>query len=290
VFSALIEGVLDVRNCLQADLHKLEETLGYLLQQSEVLDIFSPFAMKKGKRLRSLLYFKNWGAASKIGDELKYKTIALIELMHLASIIHDDVVDRNSTRRGAFSFLQAYGQKKSVLCGDFLFVNAINTFLRLHADNEFVRRIFLRECAATAYGAVLEQQLDIHSSISSYIRVASLKTASLFKLVCFLGAFLSTGNFQAAKKAARWGTCFGIIFQVQNDLDSYKADKFEEAEDFVQKNITFPILLLRDKFGYDTLKFSELTQEEYSKIKSNIENENFKITAQQCLKKYIDEL
>ncbi|MBQ7524114.1 MAG: polyprenyl synthetase family protein [Alphaproteobacteria bacterium] len=290
MFSTLIGNVSDLGDRFHDDLCKLEATLENLLGQSEFFNIFSPFALNRGKRLRSLLYFKNWHAASKIGDKLKYKTIALIELLHLASIIHDDVVDGSGTRRGMTSFPKVHGQKKSVLCGDFLFVNAINAFLELHSDNEFVKRLFLRECAATAYGAVLEQQLDTHSSIFDCVRVAALKTASLFKMVCFLGTFLSTGDFQTAKKAARWGICFGIIFQVQNDLDSYKPENFENSEDFLQKNITFPILLLRDKFGYDIANFSALTQDEYMRIKEVIKTRNFENTAREILKKYLNEI
>ena len=288
MFSHLINDILIKRGDFKEDLEKLEEKIKEFISENNEFAILAPFTLNRGKRIRSILYFLNWNNSSSIMKNKDYKTIALIELMHFASIIHDDVVDNNNNRRNSTSFMKKYGKKKSILFGDFILIKTVNEFIKLHSKNEFVKTLFLRECSATAYGAVLEQGLMGNSSFQAYLRVISLKTSPFFKLVCFLGKFLSTNDFKSAKKAALWGICFGILFQAQNDFDGYNFKNFQESEDFMEKNITFPIIILRDEFGYDISKFYESNQKNYTEIKSIINSNEFKMVSKKYFSKFLN--
>ncbi|MDR0942195.1 MAG: polyprenyl synthetase family protein [Holosporales bacterium] len=286
MFSEIIDAILEKKRLFDYDLKTLEMHIANFISNDN-LKTTAPFILKKGKRLRATLYFNFWRGNNKISDEIKYKTIALIEIIHFASMLHDDVVDNNFMRREEASFMKKYGGKISIILGDFIIILAIKEFRKLHNDNPIVRNLFLRECSATAYGAFLEQQLNINSTFAQYVRSASLKTGSLFKLPCFLANYLSTGNFPSAKKIAIWGLCIGIIFQAQNDFNCYKFTRFEDSEDYVQKNITLPIIILRDYFDFDLKKFELQNQSNYDEIKDLIFSKKFKRIVESLLNKYL---
>ena len=285
MFSKLINDVLSKRENFKAELLKLEETIDSFITGNEQFHILEPFVLNKGKRIRSILYFMNW--AQEKSSNVKYKTIALIEMIHFASIMHDDVIDNNFFRRNTASFMQKYGMGKSVILGDFLLVKAIDELLKLYSGNEMAKNFCLHECSATAYGAVLERGLCENSSFDECLRVTSLKTAPLFKLACFLGKFLSTGDFESAKHSAVFGLCFGTLFQIQNDLDSYGSEYFENSEDFTQKNITLPLIILRDHFEFDISKFYASNQNGYDEIRKLLHTERFQAITYQLLSKFI---
>ena len=285
MFSELIGNILSKREEYSKDLKALEENLLDFLKTDNQFSILRPFVINKGKRIRSILYFLNWKSNALIN---KHKTIALIEMIHFASILHDDVVDENISRRSGFSFVKEYGKKKSILFGDFLLVKAIDELLRIHSQNEIVKNFCLRECSATAYGAVIEHLLNEKSSFQECLRVASLKTGSLFKLSCFLGRYLSTEDFETSKKTAICGLCFGTLFQFQNDIDSYKFESFKDSEDYMQKNITLPLIILRDNFKFDISKFHNSNQENYDEIRKLILSSEFSDVSKKLLSKLID--
>ncbi|MDR1488423.1 MAG: polyprenyl synthetase family protein [Holosporales bacterium] len=241
-----------------------------------------------GKRIRSVLFYS---FANKTND-LIHKTTAIIESIHNASIIHDDVIDNNNMRRSDSSYYKLFGAKRSILDGDFLLVKSIKKIFEIYKD-DYIKRLFLRECEATAYGAIMEQTLNKSNYVNfnQYVRMASLKTGSLFKLSCFLGEFLSrpesSNSFKKAKEAAIFGICFGIIYQIQNDLNSYVHEKFENSEDYVQKNITFPIIV--GNLDIKSFKNSS-NQKEYELIKNMIDSKEFYKKSLELTKKYTEKI
>ena len=281
MFSELINRVISKGN--SEDLAKLENSISDFLESNHYFSVIEPFILGKGKRIRSILYFLNWNSDN--SSLKKYKTAAMIEMIHFASILHDDVIDNNFSRRNGNSFLKEQGKRNSILFGDLLLVKAINELLKIHSDESLVKNFCMRECSAMAYGAVSERMLSDKSSLDDCLKVASLKTGALFKLSCFLGEYLSSGDFDKAKSAAIFGLCFGTIFQIQNDFDSYKSPIFSESEDFVQKNITSPILILRDFFDFDLERFFNSNQENYESIKQIIHSARFRNVTSGILKK-----
>lgn len=286
MFSDIINKVLSRQVDYSEELRVLEYYIKWLLELNARLSHLAPFAHHKGKRIRSILYFTNWEKFSSVSRETKYKTIALIELIHFASLLHDDVIDNNMTRRNASSFVQKYGHKSSIVFGDVLFVKVIDEFLKLHDNNNLVKNFCLKACASTAYGALLERHLTIDSSFQECLKMSALKTSSLFELSCFLGAYLSSNDFQKAKASAIAGLCFGILFQFHNDIKDYSAPSFEKSEDFMQKNITMPLLLLRDFFQFDLSKFNSTNQPTYDEIKKLMHTPEFQVYAFDVLSKY----
>ena len=291
LFSDVINKVLGKQVEFPEELEILESYIKRFIEINTPLSQLSPFELHRGKRIRSILYFLNWARASSvspeiISPEIKYKTIALIELIHFASILHDDVIDNNMTRRNASSFVKKYGHKNSIVFGDVLFVKVIDEFLKLHNRNDLAKNFCLKACTSTAYGALLERQLTIYSSFQECLKSSILKTSSLFELSCFLGKYLSSNNFQQAKTAAIDGLCFGILFQFNNDINDYSAPNFEKSEDFMQKNITMPLLLVRDFFNFDLSKFYSTDQQTYDEIKNLMHTPDFQAYARNLLAKY----
>lgn len=289
MFKKLIEDTaLSQRYKYIDKLTRVEEWISLLSD-----NLASEFIFHKGKRIRSILFFMSSEPNDKnlSVDTLFYKTIALIELIHAASLLHDDVIDCNTSRRKQDSFFKRFGSKMSVLTGDYLLIKAIKKFNQLYENNSYARRVFMRECDATAYGVIYEQNLNALTQcpkVEEYIRMASLKTSPFFKAACFFGSYLSQQNFEVAKKKALYGVCFGVIYQVQNDLDSYSCEDYQKSEDYVQKNITFPIVVMCNYLSYDINEFKNITTEDgYNFIKETINSESFKILTMKILERYI---
>lgn len=273
MFLNIINDIINLTPKYTNDLKELNNYQRRFIDKSECIDLISPFVINKGKRLRSIIYFDNWDNNSKVSNDTKYQTMALIELMHFASIVHDDVVDNNNIRRNNDSFMKKYGRKSSILYGDYVLIKAINEFLKLHQNNDFIKNIFLKEVENTARGAILEQQLTIGSSFEDYLNVIHLKTASFFGLSAFLGKFLSTQDHEAAQESYNYGIQFGVIYQAQNDIDCYKYDDYLYSEDFVQNNITLPIVALSKTERKPQL--FEQNQTRYNHIKNFIKSKSF---------------
>jgi geranylgeranyl pyrophosphate synthase len=242
-------------------------------------------SLECGKRIRSILFYM---FAPHDPTDMQHETISIVEMIHNASVIHDDVIDQNNIRRGGNSCRKVLDNKMSILMGDKVVIESIKRFIVLHNNDIFIQRYFLRECQSTVHGALLEQNLNKKNGptrVEEYFRMASLKTGSLFKLSCLLGAYMSRVDHI---RPATFGLCFGILFQIQNDLNSYVFDYFYESEDYVQKNISFPIIILVNYFAYDITTFkNRITQQHYEAIKRTIETEQFRIVIQNILQKYL---
>ena len=145
---------------------------------------------------------------------------------------------------------------------------------------------FIKSSTDTAYGAYLEIN---NNYLEKYIKIARLKTGSLFKFSGISGCILSNASFNTVKQAANFGTLFGIIYQIQNDLDDYKYNNYNESEDYMQSNITFPIIILQKINKIDSL-FNNKNQINFDKIKQLINTTEFKYMFFQVVNKYVDKI
>ncbi|MDR2458536.1 MAG: polyprenyl synthetase family protein [Holosporales bacterium] len=287
MFTEIIDQLLLRRTFFKAELEVIDRYIATLIGQHDELQCLKERAAWKGKRIRSILYMSLWNKSCSVGKELKFKTIAILEVIHFASLLHDDVIDCHLTRRGEVSFAGDYGNRASILIGDFVIIRMVAEFMRLHHGSDITKNLFLRECSSTAYGAILEQRLHVGLPLSEYVRCASLKTGPLFKLVCFLGSYLSSGDFSLARKMAIMGLCVGIIFQLQNDIDGYNSTEFEESEDYVMERITFPIIIVRNFLGVDVQKLFVQRQSNYEMIRSIIFSAEFRDITERVMGKYL---
>ncbi|MDR0640499.1 MAG: polyprenyl synthetase family protein [Holosporales bacterium] len=276
------------------ELKLIDETLHSLLRT----DFFGEYYHQMlsfvlgGKRLRSILFLiiakrfcEDGGLRPELSEKQRW-TIGLIEAVHLASLIHDDIIDDNSSRRCIDACHELLGRKFSVLLGDYIFAHASKKFLRLHHEDQFIQNMFLRECSSTVLGAVLEQKLTMESSVKDCLRVTCLKTSPFFKLSCFMGAYSSSSNFQLSIKAATFGTCFGMIYQIQNDLNCYKFNDYSESEDYMQRNVTLPILLLYHSLGFNAFNIETTSQMHYETIQEKLNAIEFKSALNNLVGKY----
>ncbi len=198
-----------------------------------------------GKRLRPLLTLASARMCGYSGAR-HVELAACVEFIHTATLLHDDVVDESVLRRGLSSANSVFGNKASVLVGDFLFARA---FQLMVADGSLdVLQILSKAAATIAEGEVhqLVIQNDLSTSEEQYLEVIRGKTAALFAAACEVGAVL--GERPAAERAAlaSYGDHLGIAFQLVDDALDYAADQATlgktVGDDFREGKITLPVL------------------------------------------------
>jgi octaprenyl-diphosphate synthase len=199
-----------------------------------------------GKRLRPLLTL----AAAKLcgyGGERHVALAACVEFIHTATLLHDDVVDESSLRRGQASANALFGNKPSVLVGDFLFARAFQ--LMVEDGSLEVLRILSAAAATIAEGEVLQlvTQNDTATTEAQYLEVIEGKTAALFAAATEVGAVVA-GRPAAEQVALRdYGRNLGIAFQLIDDALDYSAEQERLGktigDDFREGKITLPVLL-----------------------------------------------
>nr|WP_255575290.1 polyprenyl synthetase family protein [Caldovatus aquaticus] len=199
-----------------------------------------------GKRLRPLLTL---AAARMCGyrGERHIALAACVEFIHTATLLHDDVVDESALRRGQASANALFGNKPSVLVGDFLFARA---FQLMVADGSLRVLAILSEAAATiAEGEVLQlvTQNDTATTEAQYLAVIEGKTAALFAAATEIGAVVAGRPAAEAEALRTYGRNLGMAFQLVDDALDYAAEQAAlgktVGDDFREGKITLPVLL-----------------------------------------------
>ncbi len=199
-----------------------------------------------GKRLRPLLTL---AAAKLCGYEgtRQIQLAACVEFIHTATLLHDDVVDESVLRRGFASANAVFGNKASVLVGDFLFARA---FQLMVSDGSLeVLRILSDAAATIAEGEVLQltTQNDLATTEQKYFDVIRGKTAALFAAACEVGGVIADRPAAQCAALARFGMDLGMAFQLVDDALDYSADETElgktVGDDFREGKLTYPVLL-----------------------------------------------
>jgi octaprenyl-diphosphate synthase len=203
-----------------------------------------------GKRLRPLLtlasarmcgYPRHDGAARHID------LAACVEFIHTATLLHDDVVDESQLRRGLASANAVFGNKASVLVGDFLFARAFQ--LMVDDGSLKVLAILSKAAATIAEGEVLQlaTQNDLSTTETRYLDVVKGKTAALFAAACQVGAVVADRPEREEAALSEYGMKLGIAFQLVDDALDYVADQATlgktVGDDFREGKITLPVLV-----------------------------------------------
>jgi len=203
-----------------------------------------------GKRLRPLLTLASarlCGYAGTAGRARHVDLAACVEFIHTATLLHDDVVDESQLRRGLASANAVFGNKASVLVGDFLFARAF----QLMVDDGSLRvlAILAKAAATIAEGEVLQlvTQNDLSTSEARYLEVIQGKTAALFAAACQIGAVVASRPDCEETALASYGMNLGIAFQLVDDALDYVADQATLGktigDDFREGKITLPVLV-----------------------------------------------
>ena len=199
-----------------------------------------------GKRLRPALLLLMCGALG-CNSAQRFNLAAVIEFIHTATLLHDDVVDESTLRRGRPTANESFGNPASVLVGDFLYSRAFQ--MMLDADNMRVMQILAEATNVIAEGEVL-QLMNMHDADlgeEAYLRVIRSKTAKLFEASTRLAAVLAGATPEIEAACATYGQALGTAFQVIDDVLDYAGDASETGknlgDDLREGKTTLPLIL-----------------------------------------------
>ena len=211
---------------------------------NKIIDTVVSYILKrKGKQIRPVFVFLTAGLNGKITDAT-YRAAILIEILHTATLIHDDVVDDSNYRRGFFSVNALWKSKYSVLIGDYL----LSRGLELSVDNNDFKFLGVLSNAVKKMSEGEITQLKKSKSLDideeTYFKIISDKTASLFSSCCKMGAISTNSKPKNIDMMSEFGLLVGKAFQIRDDLFgylSYDTGK-PSLNDFKQAKITLPLI------------------------------------------------
>jgi octaprenyl-diphosphate synthase len=214
-----------------------------------LLDRIMSFIVKrKGKQLRPMFVLLTAKLCGEI-NESTYRAASLVELLHTATLVHDDVVDESMERRGFFSTYALWKAKVSVLVGDYLLAKG----LLLSLDNSDFRilQILSEAVRLMSEGELLqiEKSRTLNLKEEIYFEIIRNKTASLLASACAAGAYSSTLNESFAEKMRMFGQNVGIAFQIKDDLFDYGSEDVGKptGNDIKEKKLTLPLIYTLNK-------------------------------------------
>jgi len=236
--------------------------------QNSLIDTVVNYILKrKGKQIRPIFVFLTAGLNGKITDST-YRAAILIEILHTATLIHDDVVDDSNYRRGYFSINALWKSKYSVLIGDYL----LSRGLELSVENNDFKFLGVLSNAVKqmSEGEITQlkksKSLDINEE--TYFKIIQEKTASLFSSCCMIGAISSNATEEKIKLMQDFGLLVGKAFQIRDDLFSYLS--FDTGKpslnDFKQAKITLPLIHTLSKVDLNTKRKIIKNLKKYSSI------------------------
>ena len=246
-----------IRKPIEGEMNNFVELFIQTLSQGEGMleSVLSHIRQRGGKRMRPMLILltaKNYGGVSSVTQNAALG----LELLHTASLVHDDVVDESDLRRGQPSVNATYNNKVAVLVGDYILSTALLR-VALSDNHEIVQE--LAELGRTlAAGEILQLSNISNQEISEdvYYQVIDKKTAVLFEACCKLGAISVGAPREVVEKAAKFGHNIGMIFQIRDDIFDY----YDSAEigkptgnDMLEGKLTLPIIYSLTHFKNDAV-------------------------------------
>tara|TARA_Y100000996_G_scaffold106481_1_gene78203 strand:- start:5 stop:1018 length:1014 start_codon:yes stop_codon:yes gene_type:complete len=262
-----------------------EKIKSKLLSDVELVKKMSEYHLNTGgKRLRALLTL---GSAKLCGYSRGTRDInlaACVELIHAATLMHDDVIDNGSVRRGKKTLNKVWGNHSSVLVGDYLLSRCFE--MMVEDGNIEVLKLLSSTSSKIAQGEILQLQHkgEVDMLEETYLRIISAKTAELFAAATKVGAILSDMKTKEKDALEFYGRNLGLTFQIADDTLDYNSELKlfgkKIGQDFYEGKITLPIILL----------FQNAKDQEKEKLKDifskNIRNENDLNYSLSLIKKY----
>ena len=239
-----MEGVVRL---IKGDLDKLENSIEKLLttRVTFIRDVVHHLVKSGGKRIRPILVILSSKLCGYEADgHLPYA--AIVEFIHTATLLHDDVVDNAETRRGTATANTVWGNESSVLVGDFLFSKSFD--LMVSGGNEEILRVMSKATTDLAEGEILEllKTSDAKTLEEEYFEVISCKTAVLLSAACEIGALLGNVGDEKRKALRDFGYHVGMAFQLTDDLLDYtssgKTLGKDAGRDLKEGKVTLPLI------------------------------------------------
>ncbi len=247
-----------IRSLLATDNIKMQEMIDWQLKSS-------------GKRLRPLLMV----ISSKFGNSQKniYQFAAIIEIIHMASLIHDDVIDNSDIRRGRLSIQKKFGPKMAVYMGDYMIFKAFKNLSNscFDADKNILDNVKYRKSVEASlnnsnkYMDLIENimagELGQYNSLyytdvdeEIYIKNISGKTAALFKLACNIGTMETRCSTSVCEALDNYGRCIGLAFQIRDDVLDFTVEGHKDKPvfcDFANGIYTLPVIYALENPKYN---------------------------------------
>jgi len=272
------------RQFMKSDVMLLDQIMNYIVR-------------RKGKQLRPMFVFLSAGVCGPI-TESTYRGASFIELLHTATLVHDDVVDDSNYRRGFFSVNALWKNKIAVLVGDYLLSRGL---LLSVEHNEFeLLKIVSTAMREISEGELLQiekaRRLDINEEV--YYEIIRQKTASLIASCCAVGACSVGSDSETIKKMHAFGEKVGIAFQIKDDLFDYGEDEIGKplGIDIKEKKMTLPLIYALNKASWlEKRKMINIIRNESHKPKKVLEVISFVKDsgglkyAQQVMERYVEE-
>ena len=231
--------------------------------------ILNYIVKRKGKQMRPMFIFLSAGTCGKI-TESTYRGASLIELLHTATLVHDDVVDDSNYRRGFFSINALWKNKIAVLVGDFL----LSRGLMLSMENKEYELLSIVNSAVNemSEGELLQLEKSRHLDISEevYYQIIRQKTASLIASCCAVGATSAGADADAIAKMKSFGQHIGMAFQIKDDLFDYGEEEIGKPVgiDIKEKKMTLPLIYALSKASWlEKKKIIRIVKNESEKSK-----------------------
>ena len=236
-----------VEEFIGKDLQEVEEIFLTELESCNpyVTDVFAHVTRFQGKRLRPMLLLLS--AASAGGINRTHKVLAaVVEMIHTATLVHDDVLDEAETRRHVATVNARWNNETSVLFGDYLFTHAFH--LASSLETTLACRLIGRSTNLVCEGELsqIHERGNFDLSEEVYLEIINGKTAELCALSCFLGAHYSQVDETVSQTLERYGRSLGNAFQIADDLLDILGNEDEMGKtlgsDFVKQKLTLPFI------------------------------------------------
>jgi octaprenyl-diphosphate synthase len=241
-----------VNNIIGEELQIFEKKFSEAVKSNTALldRIMKYIIRRKGKQLRPMFVFLCAKLHSPI-NESTYRAAALVELLHTATLVHDDVVDESLERRGFFSVNAIWKNKIAVLVGDYLLSKGLllstsnNDFEHLHILSEAVKQMSEGELLQ------IEKSRNLNLKEDIYFEIIRNKTASLLSSACAVGAWTTSKDETVSNKMKLFGEKVGIAFQIKDDLFDYGNDNIGKptGNDIKEKKLTLPLIFTLNNVG-----------------------------------------
>lgn len=235
----------EIQRPIATELSIFETKFKQSMQSSvPLLDIITQYLYKqKGKQMRPMFVFFAAGLCGEI-TESTYRGASLVELLHTASLVHDDVVDNANERRGFFSINALWKNKVAVLVGDFLLSKGL--LLSVNSNEHDLLKIVSEAVEQMSEGELLQiekaRKLDIKEDI--YYEIIRKKTASLIASCCASGASSAKADTATIELMRLFGEKVGLAFQIKDDLFDFGLDDVGKpvGNDIKEKKMTLPLI------------------------------------------------
>ena len=246
-----------IKQPIEKDLNDFIELFNSSLTHEQTLlsEVLAHIRKRGGKRMRPILMLlmaKNYGQVSSV---TQYSAVGL-ELLHTASLVHDDVVDESGERRGQASVNASYNNKVAVLVGDYILSTAL--LIVAHTGNQRIIEYLAELGRILAAGEILQLSNINNQEIREdvYYDVIKQKTAALFEACAAIGAISANAPDEEVKKARQFGQNLGIMFQIRDDIFDYFDSKEigkPTGNDMAEGKLTLPVIYALNNTDFDSM-------------------------------------